>query len=116
MRELLASVMLILGSLFTLLAALGVLRLPDTLSRMQAATKATTLGVGATMAAVALTFWDWHAMMRAAAVVVLLYLTAPVGAHALARAVRITEGQRIGPREPSDAEPQVEALPPEVFR
>jgi multicomponent Na+:H+ antiporter subunit G len=115
MTEWLASAMLVLGALFTLLAALGILRLPDTLSRMQAATKATTLGVGATMAAVALTFWDGGALLRALAVVLFLYVTAPVGAHALARAVWITEHPP-EPRQRETREEQVEAPPSEVRR
>ena len=108
MTEWLASAMLVFGALFTLLAALGILRLPDTLSRMHAATKATTLGVGATMAAVALTFWDWGSLVRAAAVVLFLYVTAPIGAHALARDVWITE-HRPEPQERETREEQVEA-------
>lgn len=108
MREFLAATALLIGSLFTLLAAIGVLRLPDTLSRMQAATKATTLGVGASMLGVALAFGEWGAGLRAAAIVLLLYLTAPVGAHALARAVWLTvnRAQAAGEEkdEPSERE------------
>ena len=46
MNEIITAVLLVLGSLFSFVAALGMLRLPDTVIRMHAATKAGTLGAG----------------------------------------------------------------------
>ena len=86
MIEMIAAVFILLGCLFCLLAAVGLVRLPDTLTRMHAATKAGTLGAGMILAAVALLFGDIGTVLRALLVVIFLYLTAPVGAHLIGRA------------------------------
>jgi monovalent cation/proton antiporter MnhG/PhaG subunit len=78
--------LLIIGSAFALLAGLGVVRMPDLFMRMQAATKASTLGVGCIVLAAALQFNDLGVTTRALATVVFLFLTAPVAAHKIARA------------------------------
>ena len=44
MIDLFGYILIFIGSLFFILASLGLLRLPDTLSRMHAGTKASTLG------------------------------------------------------------------------
>ncbi len=86
MTETLAAFLLFTGSCFNLLAAFGIVRLPDLFTRLHAATKASTLGVGCVMAAVAIHFWSLETTTRAVATTVFLLLTAPVGAHLLARA------------------------------
>lgn len=75
-----------LGAAILLVAAVGVVRLPDALARQHAATKAVTLallvfilGVGI---AVADSAWTWRLLALAA----LLLLTLPLASHALARA------------------------------
>lgn len=68
------------------LAALGIFRMPDTFTRMQAATKAATLGCGCLLLAVALHFGETAVTARALLVVIFLFLTAPVAAHVIARA------------------------------
>ncbi|MGF1614369.1 MAG: monovalent cation/H(+) antiporter subunit G [Gammaproteobacteria bacterium] len=75
-----------LGTTILLIAALGLLRLPDALSRQHAATKAGTLGVtvfalGAGLIA-ADPAWTW----RLAVMVVALLVALPLASHALARA------------------------------
>lgn len=74
------------GALFTLLAAVGVLRLPDLFTRMQASTKSATLGVACMMVATLTHFGDLAVGARALLVVAALFLTAPVAAHAIGRA------------------------------
>ncbi len=74
------------GSVFMLVAALGVYRLPDLLTRMHAATKAGTLGAGMMLLAVALVYQDIGLTTRVFATIVFLLLTAPVSAHAIGRA------------------------------
>lgn len=72
------------------IAALGVLRLPDALSRQHAATKAATFAV--TLFALALLLftlasgWDWGWIGRLLSIIVLLFVTLPLASHALARA------------------------------
>ena len=86
MIEILTSIILIIGSLFCLLAGLGMLKLPDTLTRMHAATKAGTFGAGLILIAEAVFFQDTGIWLRALAAIVFLLLTAPVAAHLIGRA------------------------------
>ena len=86
MIEILTSIILVLGSLFCLLAGIGMLRLPDTLTRMHAATKAGTLGAGLILIAEAVFYRDTGITLRALATIVFLLLTAPVAAHLIGRA------------------------------
>jgi len=83
LSAIIAATLLIVGSLFCLVAAVGMLRLPDTLIRMHAATKAGTLGTGFILAAEA---DELGTTIRAVAVIVFLLLTAPVAAHLIGRA------------------------------
>ncbi|MEM8630076.1 MAG: monovalent cation/H(+) antiporter subunit G [Pseudomonadota bacterium] len=86
MADYIAGVLVILGALFALIASLGVLRLPDVLIRMHASTKVGTLACGLIMAGVILHFWQLTVTIKAAAVIVFILLTAPIGAHMIGRA------------------------------
>jgi multicomponent Na+:H+ antiporter subunit G len=86
LSAIIAAILLIVGTLFCLVAAVGMLRLPDTLIRMHAATKAGTLGTGFILAAEAVAADDLGTTIRAVAVIVFLLLTAPVAAHLIGRA------------------------------
>jgi multicomponent Na+:H+ antiporter subunit G len=86
MGEWVVVIFILTGCLFCLVAAVGLVRLPDTLTRMHAATKAGTLGAGMIMAAVAVFFADIGIVLRALLGLVFLYMTAPVGAHLIGRA------------------------------
>ena len=86
MKDIIASLFIIGGSLFCLVAAVGIIRLPDLLIRMHAATKAGTLGAGLILASVAVHFSDIGTTLKAVLTLVFLFLTAPVGAHLIARA------------------------------
>jgi len=78
--------LLIGGALFTLVAAIGILRLDDVYMRMHAASKAGTLGSGLALIAVAVHSLELDVVTRAIAGVVFFMLTAPISAHLLARA------------------------------
>jgi multicomponent Na+:H+ antiporter subunit G len=80
------SVLLLLGSSFVLLAAVGLLRLPDLYTRMHASTKPATLGVSLLVSGLAWHAGDLGVGARAVLVVVFFLLTAPVAAHRLGRA------------------------------
>ena len=86
--EAIVSALVLLGALFVLLGAIGLVRLPDTLTRLHAPTKACTLGVGALLVASALYFSRTleGISLREAAVMVFLFMTAPVSAQLLAKA------------------------------
>jgi multicomponent Na+:H+ antiporter subunit G len=78
--------MMMVGGAFALLAAVGIVRLPDFYTRMQAASKSTTLGVGCLLLAVAIHFGDLGVTTRVLLTVAFLLLTTPVAAHVIARA------------------------------
>lgn len=86
MAEILAYGLMLIGAIFTFIAALGVLRLPDLFMRMHANTKSATLGVGFIMLGAAIYFSDVTITTRALAVVLFLLVTAPISSHLLARA------------------------------
>jgi len=75
------------GLFFMLVAAIGVLRMPDLFTRMHAATKASTLGISGILLAALVYFQATGAVTTKVALIILFFfLTAPVGAHALGRA------------------------------
>ena len=84
--DLVVAACLLAGGFFLFVAGLGILRLPDVLIRMHASTKAGTLGVGLVFAAAALYFGNPAETAIAVLTVVFLLVTAPVAAHAIARA------------------------------
>jgi multicomponent Na+:H+ antiporter subunit G len=94
MTEILAAAglaLLVLGAIVLVIAAWGVVRLPDALARQHAATKAGTLAVAVVaLGALALypdIAWAW----RLVALVGVLMVTLPAGSHMLARAA-VREG------------------------
>ncbi|MBU2329061.1 MAG: monovalent cation/H(+) antiporter subunit G [Alphaproteobacteria bacterium] len=78
--------LMIAGALFSLLAAIGLNRLPDFYTRMHAASKAGTVGSGLLLLAVGLHAADGATFGRSLAGIVFFILTAPISAHLLARA------------------------------
>jgi multicomponent Na+:H+ antiporter subunit G len=86
MSEIIRDIFLVIGASFLLLAAIGIIRMPDLYSRIQAATKASTLGVGCIILALAIHFADTGVSVRALLVIAFFFLTAPVAAHVIGRA------------------------------
>ncbi len=84
--ELAVTVLLVGGALFALVAAFGIIRLPDFYTRMHAAAKAGTVGSGMLLLATGLESQDPAILARAIAGFVFFILTAPISAHLLARA------------------------------
>ena len=74
LADLIAGLLLIAGAMFALLAAVGLLRLPDIYSRMHAASKAGTLGSGLMLIALAVHAGDTATTSRAIAGVVFFLL------------------------------------------
>ena len=86
--ELLLSGLILIGAGFTLVGSLGLIRLRDFYSRLHAPTKATTLGVGSLLIASAIFFsyQDEGLSLHEILVTLFLFITAPVGAHLMAKA------------------------------
>lgn len=86
MIQWLSAALILVGATFSLLAAVGVLRMPDFYSRLQTSTKASTLGVGCVVLGAALELEGTGITARALLVVAFLGLTSPVAAQMLGRA------------------------------
>lgn len=86
MVDFLTGLLMLMGAVFCLVASVGVVRLPDALIRMHAATKAGTLGTGLLVIAEAFFYRELGISLRAVTVIALVLLTAPVAAHLIGRA------------------------------
>lgn len=101
--EILICVFLLVGSFFSLVGAIGFARLPDFFMRLQAPTKATTLGVGGLLIASMLYFCGrGQPSVRELAITLFLLATAPVSANLLARAAMHL---RLDSRAPAERDP-----------
>lgn len=86
--DILISALIVIGAIFGLVGSIGLLKLKDTMQRLHAPTKASTIGVGSaligSMAAFALFQGkiSWHELM----ITLFLLLTAPITGNLLAKA------------------------------
>lgn len=82
------SALLVIGGLFGLVGSFGLLKLRDTMQRLHAPTKATTVGVGSALIASMAYFMliegktSWHELL----ITLFLFLTAPITANFIAKA------------------------------
>jgi len=87
------SILLIVSVVVMLIAATGILRLPNALARQHAATKAATLSVS--LFVFGLIFqaihqeWGWEWLVRLGVLLLVLLITLPLAAHALGRSAVI---------------------------
>jgi multicomponent Na+:H+ antiporter subunit G len=86
----LASALLLTGCTFLLLAAVGIVRMPDLYIRMSTTSKAVTLGVGCLAVGLAVDMNDSGVTTRVILLIILFLLKAPVAAHMLGRAAYMT--------------------------
>jgi multicomponent Na+:H+ antiporter subunit G len=87
MIEAISIFLLLSGTTFCVISAIGVVRMPDLYLRMSSSTKSSTLGVGLIMLGVAVNFYhELGPAARAIAIVIFLLITAPVSAHLIGRA------------------------------
>jgi multicomponent K+:H+ antiporter subunit G len=86
--EMVVSVLIVLGGIFALVGSIGMVKLPDLLTRLHAPTKATTLGVGGALAASMVFFAGFENALSIHEVLItaFLFLTAPISAHFIAKA------------------------------
>jgi multicomponent Na+:H+ antiporter subunit G len=84
MAELIGSFLILVGAFFLFSAGLGMARMPDTFTRIQAGTKASTLGNMLVLAGIAFYHPGWTLKL-----IILIYfvlMTNPISSHALVRA------------------------------
>jgi len=93
--EALVAALLVMAGVFGLVGSYGLLKLPDTMTRLHAPTKATTLGVGGVLIASMIYFAafagyvSFHELM----ITLFLFLTAPITANFIAKA-QIHRGEK----------------------
>lgn len=78
--------LILLGLFFLALGVIGLLRFSSAMNRMHATSKASTLGVGFTVSASVLKFYPDGVYLSAVLVLLFMFMTAPTGAHMIARA------------------------------
>ncbi|PWK68994.1 monovalent cation/H(+) antiporter subunit G [Aminobacter sp. AP02] len=83
MAELIGSIVVLVGAFFLFSAGLGLLRMPDTFTRIQAGTKASTLGNILVLAGLGIYHPEWALKLLIIAYFVLM--TNPLSSHALSR-------------------------------
>ena len=74
----------LLGAVFMVLAAIGIIRMPDPYNRIQAGTKASTLGV--VLALIGLGIYEPDLFAKLIVIALFVLITNPLSSHALARA------------------------------
>jgi multicomponent K+:H+ antiporter subunit G len=85
--QILVAVALVVGGVFALVGALGLLRFPDFYMRLHAPTKATTLGVGGVLvASLGVTWAQGGFGVHELLITLFLFITAPVSANLMSKA------------------------------
>jgi multicomponent K+:H+ antiporter subunit G len=111
MIDILLSLLILTGAIFTFVGSLGLARLRDFYTRLHGPTKATTLGVGCQLIASAIYFSvrAEGVSLHEVLVTLFLFITAPVSAHLLAKAALHLKVASLAPtpgtvsgREPAD--------------
>lgn len=97
----LGSVITLIGAVFLFLGALGVLRMPDVYNRMQAGTKATTLGSIFFLLGIVVGHSDCVCFWKIILLILFLIFTNPISSHTLARAAHFA-GIKLAKRSVKD--------------
>ena len=85
-KNLIVVLLAAVGTLFLFVSALGIVRLPDVLTRMHAAGIAATLGISCLLLATGIHFLADGQMFRMIALILLFFVTAPIATTTMARA------------------------------
>lgn len=82
--DLVGAIMVFLGSLVLLIAAIGLLRMPDSYNRIQVGTKASTASVALIMLGFAFIIPEWFGKLFT--ILLFVMMTNPISSHVLMRA------------------------------
>lgn len=85
MNDIIVSVLILTGAAFMLIAAIGLLKFKDLFCRIHATTKSTSFGILFIIIAVSIYFHTIDVYIRATIIIMFIYLTAPLAAHAIAK-------------------------------
>lgn len=86
--EFIGALLILLGSIISVISAIGIIRFPDIYTRAHAATKTTTLAVLVTLLGAFIYFWlsESYISVRLILGIVFVFITAPVSGHLILRA------------------------------
>ena len=82
--EIVGALFILAGSVFLLLASIGLIRMPDFYNRIQVGTKASTLGTILTFVGLVFLVPDWSGKLIV--LIIFILITNPISSHVLARA------------------------------
>jgi multicomponent Na+:H+ antiporter subunit G len=104
------SAIVLIGSLFMVVGALGVVRMPDVFTRLHAASVSDTFGVGLILIGLILVGGLTLVSVKLAFLLAFLFITGPVATHAVARAaldagVKARDERGAPLREPKEGAP-----------
>lgn len=102
MTELIGSLLIFGGAFFHFSASLGLLRMPDAYTRIQAATKASTLGNALILSGLAVYHPGWT--FKLVLLIYFVLMTNPVSSHALSRAAIFMGAPMARPDAPDSAD------------
>lgn len=100
---------IVVGLVFTIVGAIGLLRLPDVYTRAHAASKSATLGVMAILFGVFLYFWliKDNVNLQLIIAIVFLFVTSPIAGHLMGRAAYIHGIKPMKGTSPDDYEDEI---------
>ncbi|MHA6261234.1 monovalent cation/H(+) antiporter subunit G [Sporosarcina sp. CAU 1771] len=83
---------IVVGLVFTVVAVIGIIRLPDVYTRAHAGAKSTTLGVMSILLGVFIHYWfvEGHFSIKLILGIAFLFITGPIGGHLMSRAAYIS--------------------------
>ena len=86
--ELIGALLILLGSIISVISAVGIVRFPDIYTRAHAATKTTTVAVLITLTGAFIYLWidEGFISIRLILGIIFVFLTAPVSGHLVLRA------------------------------
>lgn len=100
--QLISEILLLAGCAFFLLASIGLFRLPDAMARLHGGTKGSSFAVLLMTMASAIQFPQATPLILLTGTILLVFLTAPLGCHAIA--IRIIDVKKLSRPEPKDPE------------
>lgn len=83
--DIICSVLIVVGSCFMLISAIGLVRFPDFYIRSSASTKASTMGLGLILAGIAIYRNDLQVFLEVFAIFFFILLISPLAAHVICR-------------------------------
>ena len=84
-QDIVSAFFLIIGSFFIFVASVGMLRFPDIYTRMHAASKSISLGIGCLLIGAIFHFVTALILLKAIAVLLFIFMTMPVAAQMISR-------------------------------